>query len=118
MAENGREIARMAGRIADGKKAGDIVIYDVTGRSDLCDFIVLATVESRLQAAAITDEVYREVKTTFRETPLGREESNETQWIVMDYVSTMVHLMSSEARDFYNIEGMWGDAPVIDHREA
>ncbi|MCX7805357.1 MAG: ribosome silencing factor [Planctomycetota bacterium] len=114
---NGREIAILAARLAEGKKAENIVVYDVRGAMDLTDYLVIATVHSRHQARAVADAVRRE---TARHgcRPLGVEGYPDSQWILLDYVDAIVHLFSPDLRAYYSLETMWGDAPKVDFSGA
>jgi ribosome-associated protein len=114
---NGIEIARFAARTADEKKAADIVIYDLRGESDVTDFFVIATAQSRLQAHAIVAAIEKDLKSqgVLR---LGHEGSGESQWVLLDYGDVIIHVFSPQLREYYSLEALWGDAPHIDWQPA
>lgn len=109
---NGREIAQRAARIADEKKGADIVIYDLRGLSDVTDYFVIITVQSRLQARAVLAAIEEEMK-AHRVLPLGVEGRAGSQWILLDYADAVVHVFSPELRAYYALESLWGDAPKV-----
>ncbi|MCZ7647130.1 MAG: ribosome silencing factor [Planctomycetota bacterium] len=109
----GREIALQAARAADEKQAERIVVYDLRGLSDVADYFVLATVQSRAQARAVLREV-EEVLRKEGARPMAREGSNDAQWQLLDYVDAVIHVFSAELREYYNLESLWGDAPKLD----
>ncbi|MFH1377328.1 MAG: ribosome silencing factor [Planctomycetota bacterium] len=110
---DGIKIAQMAAWVGDEKRAENIAIYDVRGYSDLCDYLVLMTVDSRAQANSIINDLQRRARTIHHEKPLAVEGSRESRWFVLDYIDVIVHIFSPDAREFYNLEGLWGDAPTV-----
>jgi ribosome-associated protein len=110
---DGIKIAQLAAMVGDEKRAENIAIYDVRGYSDLCDYLVLMTVDSRAQANTIINDLQRRARTTHHEKPLAVEGSRESRWFVLDYIDVIVHIFSPDAREFYNLEGLWGDAPSV-----
>ena len=111
---NGIVIAQLAAAVGDEKRAKDIAIYDMRGYSDLCDYLVLMSVDSRAQASTIINDLQRRARTLHHQKPLGVEGSRESRWFVLDYIDVIVHIFSPDAREFYNIEGLWGDAPQVE----
>ncbi|MEJ2667889.1 MAG: ribosome silencing factor [Deinococcales bacterium] len=92
----------------DDKRAKDIVVLDLTGVSASLDFFVIATGESSLQLRALEDGVRDRLKEGgFR--PRGVEGPSD-RWVLIDFGGVVAHLMSPEARHFYDIEGLWADA--------
>ena len=109
---SGRQIALLAARAAAAKRAADIVIYDLRGISDVADYFVIATAASKLQARAISGELEKELKRRGVKR-LGREGAGGSQWILLDYTDTVVHLLSPALRAYYSLESLWGDAPKV-----
>lgn len=109
----GRYIALAAARIAGEKKGQDIVVYDLRGISDVADFFVVVTALSKIQIGAISGEIERSLKKEGL-FALGVEGSSGSQWILLDYADTVVHLFSQELREYYNLESLWGDAPKVE----
>lgn len=109
-----RELAEAAARAASDKKAEDVVVLDLTELSDVCDFFVIATGSNTRLADAIVDEVEELVARAYAEHPISIEGRDERTWMLMDYGSVLVHVMTPEARAFYRLERLWGDAPRLD----
>jgi ribosome-associated protein len=96
----------------DDKRAKDIAVLDLSGVSDSLDWFVLATGESSLQLQALEQAVLERLKLQGRR-PRGVEGPSQ-RWLLIDYGDLVVHLMSPEARDFYDLEGLWADAERVD----
>lgn len=92
----------------DDKRAKDITVLDLTGVSDSLDWFVIATGESQLQLQALEGAVLERLKGAGRR-PRGVEGPSQ-RWLLIDYGDLVVHLMSPEAREFYDLEGLWADA--------
>lgn len=92
----------------DDKRARDIVVLDLTRVSASLDYFVVATGESSLQLRALEDGVRERLKAGGYQ-PRGVEGPSE-RWVLLDYGGVVAHLMSPEARRFYDIEGLWADA--------
>ena len=107
-------VARAAAQIAFDKKAEDIVVLDLTELSDVCDYYVVATGQNNRLVDAIVDEVEEKVREKLDEKPLSIEGREEKSWILMDYGSVLVHVFTPEAREFYRLEKLWGDAPRLE----
>lgn len=106
-------IARAIARIASEKKAKDIKAYNLEGLTLLADSFILCTVTSEPQQKAVFNAVYEELKTKGI-IPLSTEGSFQDNWMVMDYGSVVFHIFKQKARDYYDLDGMWGDAPKIE----
>jgi ribosome-associated protein len=92
------------------KKAEDVTVLDVRGLTSYADYFVVMTADSERQASAIADHVEDTMK------QLGVSKVNvegyETgRWILVDYGDVVAHVMSKESRGFYDLEGLWADAP-------
>ncbi|GJM55401.1 ribosome silencing factor [Coriobacteriaceae bacterium] len=109
-----QEIARTAAEAADSKKAQDVAVIDVTGKSDVCDCIVVATVANNPQAHAVMDAVEEAVRTGCGVKPLSVEGRDGMSWVLIDYGPVVVHVFKPEQRAFYRIENLWADAPRIE----
>ncbi len=109
------EHARHCARIADDNRAKDVLLLDLRQATPLVDFFVIATADSRRQGNAIAGEIDQEMK-RLGERKLGMEGSEEGRWVLIDYGDFVVHVFSSEARAYYSLEDIWGDAVRIDWR--
>jgi ribosome-associated protein len=96
----------------DDKRAQDIVVMDLTSVSDSLDYFIVAVAESSLQLEALEESVREKLKGTGTH-PRGVEGPSE-RWVLLDYGEVVAHLMSPEAREFYDLEGLWADAKRID----
>ncbi len=110
---NGRDIALYSARIADDKKAEDIVIYDVRGITDVTDYFVLATAQARSQVRAIVESIKKDLKSIGVQ-KMGQEGHEGGSWVLIDYTDCVVHVFSPELRQYYSLETLWGDAPKVD----
>lgn len=107
------ELARVAAQAADAKKATDICLIDLTEASDVCDYFVVATAANRRQVDAVVDEVEERVRLNCDERPLSMEGREELSWVLIDYGAVVVHVFVPEAREYYRLERLWGDAPRV-----
>ena len=110
------EHARICARIADDNRAKDILLLDLRQATPLVDYFVIATATSRRQGNAIAIEIDQEMK-RIGEFKLGMEGSEEGRWTLIDYGDFVVHVFSGEARSYYSLEDIWGDAPRLDWRD-
>jgi ribosome-associated protein len=93
------------------KKGESIVSLDLRKITEAAaDFFVVCQAASTTQVKAICDEVERQVKDVCGEAPYKHEGRQALQWVLIDYVNIVVHVMHPEARNFYKLEEMWSDA--------
>ena len=83
----------------------------------MADFFIICEATNNTQLKAIADSVEFEVKKNFGELPYKHEGRKGEQWILIDYVNVVVHIMLPEPRKFYQLEEMWSDAPITEHRD-
>lgn len=95
----------------DDKRALDVAVLHLEPVSETLDWFVVATGEGSLQLRALEDAVRERLKAA--KVPIRAVEGPSSRWVLMDYGSFVVHLMSPEAREFYDIEGLWADAPRV-----
>lgn len=108
------DIARTAAVAADSKKADDILALDLAGLSDVSDAIVVCTGANSRLSDSVVDEVEERLRLDHGISPISIEGRADGRWILMDYGNVVVHVFSPEARDYYRIEHLWGDAHVIE----
>lgn len=94
------------------KKAEDVLVLDVRGLTSYADYFVIMTAESDRQAGAIADHVEETMKAQGA-TKVGVEGYESGRWILVDYGDVVAHVLSREARGFYDLEGLWADAPRV-----
>lgn len=99
-----------AAQLAIEQKAHDVVILDLRGISTATDFFVIAGGTSDVQVKAIADHVVDELKKD-KVRPEHVEGLRGGRWVLVDYVDFVVHVFHPQARSFYQLESLWGDAP-------
>jgi len=107
------QVARIAAAAADAKHGRDILALEVRELTSIADYFVLVSVASSSQAEAVRDSIDQALSREGRE-PLHVEGRAELTWILMDYADVIVHVFREEARSFYGLERLWGDAPRLD----
>lgn len=106
-------LARQAALAVDAKKAQDVLALDVRDIGCACEALVICTAPNARLADAVTDEVELRMRQAFGLEPVAIEGRREGRWIVVDYGALVVHVLSPEARAFYRLERLWGDAARI-----
>jgi ribosome-associated protein len=95
------------------KKAHDVVLMDLREVPNaVAQFFVLCSGTSDTQLDAITNSIDKEVTKEFSENPWHVEGRNNKSWKLIDYIDVVAHVFKSETREFYNLEGLWGDAKI------
>lgn len=112
--EASRAAAICAARAADGKKATDIMVQEVHDLIGVTDYFVIATAGNPRQVDAIIDAIEDDLREQHRLKPLNREMSKDGSWSLLDYGCMVVHVFQPDTRDYYRLEQLWNDAPVVD----
>lgn len=115
---NSREQALIAARAADEKKASDIVIQDVEKLLVITDYFVLATGQNVRQVLSIVEAVEEALTKEAHIKPISIEGVDEAAWVLLDYGDFIVHVFQPDVREYYRLETLWGDAPIVDVIEA
>ena len=110
------EHARVCARIADDNRGKEILLLDLHLATPLVDYFVIITASSRRLSTAIAEEIDKEMK-RLGDFKLGLEGSEEGRWTLIDYGDFVVHIFSAEARAYYQLEEIWGDAPHLDWQD-
>src|SRR4051794_33637515 len=110
------ENAQHCARTADDNRGKDILLLDLRQVTPLVDFFVIITASSRRLSRAIAEEIDKEMKRR-KEFKIGLEGSEEGRWTLIDYGDFVVHVFSPEARAYYTLEDIWGDAPHLDWQD-
>jgi len=106
------EAAQLCAEAADNKKAFDILILDLRGLTSIADYFVICSGNNTTQVSAIADGIGEAfVKTG--EHPSHIEGGPGSSWVLMDYGDVVVHIFDEQARVYYSLEKLWGDAPRI-----
>lgn len=106
-----KALAHKIGQLLLDKKASDVLVLDVRGMSSYADYIVLASAESDRQVSAMAENVHVKLKEEDGLYPSGTEGKETGQWVLLDYGEVVAHLFVNEVRAFYDLEGLWADAP-------
>jgi ribosome-associated protein len=105
-------LAERIAAIATGKKAADVRVLDLRGVVSYTDYFVVCSGNTERQTKAIHDAVREELKHSERLLPSRVEGEREARWILLDYLDCVVHVFTPEARDYYRLEQLWGEAPA------
>lgn len=100
-------------RAAESKKATDIRVLDLTGITSFTDYFVLCTGANTPQIQAISDEIGLRLK-DLGELPISVEGYNQAEWVLADYGDFLVHVFSSKARAYYDLERLWRNAKNVE----
>ncbi len=94
-------------------KGMDVSILDLRGiENTACDYFVICTGGSNTQVNAISGSVQKVVSKEIHEKPWHVEGEENAEWVLMDYVSIVVHIFQKHIREYYDIESLWGDAKI------
>jgi ribosome-associated protein len=107
-------LARRLAELADDKKAEDVIVLDMRELVSYTDFLAICTARNERQARAIVDEVRVRVKAESGLLPGGVDGEGEAGWIVLDYLDCVLHVFTPEARERYQLEDLWRDAPRLE----
>ena len=122
IASNAEHTALLAARAALDKQAEEVLVMDLRQVSSVSDFFVIATATSRPQLAAITEHIEAALRRVGHRVShieglppsrFAKSSANGFSWVLMDCGSLVVHLFDPPARQFYQLERLWGDAPRI-----
>jgi ribosome-associated protein len=110
--KNSRELAKFCAQAAIDKKAEDPIILDVRKLCSFADFFVIISGRSTRHVQGLAESIEAELRNK-RLSTYNAEGLNEGSWVLLDYNDVVVHIFYSETRKFYDIEGLWHDAPRI-----
>lgn len=111
------EEVRLAADRALERKAEDVTVLDVRGLSSATDFFVIASGRSDVQVKAIAQHVIEGAKMDGNR-PAHVEGMDQGRWVLIDYIDHVVHVFLPSVRTFYQLESLWGDAPLLMAPEA
>ena len=117
LAKNSKIIKTIIAAIQE-KKGENIISLDLRKINEaVTDFFIICEASNQPQIKAIADNVEYNVKENCDENPYRHEGYQTLQWVLVDYVNVVVHIMLSETRKFYKLEEMWSDAAAVNHNE-
>jgi len=94
-------------------KGNDIDILDLRAiDTAVCDYFIICNGNSNTQVNAIVNSIQKTVSKELKDKPWHVEGTDNGEWVLMDYVNIVVHVFQKQIREFYNIEGLWGDAEI------
>ena len=105
-------LADRIAEIASDKKATDIRVLDLRGVVGYTDFFVVCSGNTERQTKAIHDGIHEQLKKEHGLLPRRVEGDREARWVLMDYLDCVVHIFTPEAREYYRLEQLWGEAPA------
>lgn len=105
------DLAMRIAEIASDKVAQDIRVFDLRGIVSYTDYFVICSGGTERQTKAIHDAIHQELKDAYGRLPRRVEGLTESRWILMDYLDAVVHIFTPDARSYYRLEQLWGDAP-------
>jgi len=105
------DITERAVLSALSRKAEEIIILDVRELVSYAQFFIICHGGSSRQVAAIADAIRTDVRDELEELPLGIEGLQSSRWVLVDYGDVVVHIFDQHQRGFYDLEGLWVDAP-------
>jgi len=106
-------LVHTAARAASDKLAQHIMAFDVSDQLAITDAFVLASATNDRQVKAIVDEIEDKLRDV-GEKPIRREGERDGRWVLIDYGDVVVHVQHEEERQFYALERLWRDCPLID----
>jgi ribosome-associated protein len=108
-----RELACLAARVADDKKAEHTLVLAVGEVLQITDYFVITSASNRRLVKTVVDAVEEEVRAALGRSPLRIEGASEQQWVLVDYGDVVVHVFAEEIRMYYEIERLYRDVPRI-----
>ena len=101
--------------IVESKQASNILLLDVTEQTSIASYFVIATIDNERQSKAIEDELFAKLRMEQNIRPLSMQgvETNSGGWVLLDYGDVIIHLLTPEKRDYYDLEGLWNKANVV-----
>lgn len=109
-----RDLAIIAAQAADSKKAQDIIVQDVHELIGVTDYFVIVTAMNSIQVEAIIGAIEDDLRIKGGVKPLHEELTRDGSWSLLDYGHIIVHVFQPETREYYRLEALWNDAPVMD----
>ena len=107
-----KELAEFCAKCADDKLAENVKVISVGAVSSIADYYVIATANSEPQLHALCSEIERRVRDEYKLHPARTDGIGTGGWNLIDFCNVLVHLMTPEMRERYNLEGLWEDVPA------
>lgn len=111
-------ITEVIGGVED-VKGSNITILDLREiENTVCDYFIICDGNSNTQVSAISGAIQKKVSKSLKDKPWHVEGESNAEWILIDYVNVVVHVFQKEVREFYDLEGLWGDAKITNVENA
>jgi ribosome-associated protein len=111
--ERAIELLTAAAEAAHDKKAENVLAFDVSEQLAITDAFLVASASNDRQVRAIVDAIEEKLRVDFDAKPVRREGAREGRWVLLDYLEIVVHVQHDEERNFYSLERLWRDCPII-----
>ena len=111
---NSLNLAHLVTQHADAKKAEELVVLDLGGRVSYCDYFVICNGTNRRHVRAIAESILENLKTENGVFPISSEGFEGARWVLLDFGDVVVHVFDESMRGFYDLEGLWADAPRLE----
>lgn len=108
-----QKLALLCRECADNKKAENLLVLDVRKLSSVTDYFVIVSGTSSPHLRAIVNEISDELRDEHGLRARAMDGNMNGDWVVLDYFDVIVHVMQTEVRERYDLEGLWGDAPQV-----
>ena len=108
-----KKLALLCRELADNKKAENLLVLDVRKLSSVTDYFVIVSGTSSPHLRAIVNEVADKLREEHGLRPRAMDGNVHGDWVVLDYFDVIVHVMRTDVRERYDLEGLWGDAPPV-----
>jgi ribosome-associated protein len=112
-----KKLALLCREYADNRKAEDILVLDVRELSSVTDYFVIASGTSEPHLRAIVDEITDKLHDEHDIRPIRTDGSIQGAWVALDFFDVIVHVMRTDVRERYDLEGLWGDAQRVKPRK-
>mgnify|MGYP002738209388 FL=1 len=114
MAASSEDLSRDIARLVDEKLGEDIVCLDMRELVTYTDYLVICTARNERQAEAIAEQVHLRLKHDRSLLPVNPDRSGDAGWTVLDYLDCVLHIFIVEARERYDLEDLWHEAPRVE----
>jgi ribosome-associated protein len=108
-----KKLALLCQELAENKKAESTVVPDMKTVSSITDYFILTSGTSAPHLRAIAEEIKSTLNKKHKLQPQAVDGETEAAWIVLDYFDVIIHIMLTDLRDRYDLEGLWSDAPRV-----
>ncbi len=106
----------MGAEAALDRRANNVVVLNLSGLSSVTDFFVICSGNSDTHVEGIANNIEEQLNENGAK-PWHREGGKRASWILLDYIDVIVHIFTEEAREFYGLERLWGDAPKTEYND-